>query len=249
MVQLPTVDVSVAVATPTGLITPIITGADGRGVANISETVKEMAGRGRGGKLLPHEFQGGTFSVSNLGMFGITSFSAVINPPQSCILAVGGTTPKVLVDDEGNPNIRQMGSFTISSGARVTDDEVAGCFFDDDLSGGRVRVSCVCAVRRQNATGFITIISPSSSRAAAQIELDASCSPRHALRGVPGSAAAEGLPSAAATLAATAAESFSYRWSGALRAVPRLLPGLAGPAPGLLGAAATLAATAAESFW
>ena len=102
VVQLPTVDISVAVASDNGLITPIITGADGRGVTNISATVREMAGRAREGKLLPEEFQGGTFTISNLGMFGITSFSAVINPPQACILAVGGTRPVVAVDDEGN---------------------------------------------------------------------------------------------------------------------------------------------------
>jgi pyruvate/2-oxoglutarate dehydrogenase complex dihydrolipoamide acyltransferase (E2) component len=63
----------------------------GRGITNISAEVRALAGRAREGGLAPHEFQGGTFSISNLGMFGINSFSAVINPPQACILAVGGT--------------------------------------------------------------------------------------------------------------------------------------------------------------
>lgn len=125
VVQLPTVDISVAVASDNGLITPIITGADGRGVTNISATVREMAGRAREGKLLPEEFQGGTFTISNLGMFGITSFSAVINPPQACILAVGGTRPVVAVDDEGNHVIKNMCSFTLSTDGRVCDDELA----------------------------------------------------------------------------------------------------------------------------
>jgi len=120
-VQLPNVDVSIAVASDNGLITPIITGADGRGVTNIAATVREMAGRAREGKLLPEEFQGGSFTISNLGMFGITSFSAVINPPQACILAVGGTRPVVALDH----SIQSMCSFTLSSDARVVDDEMA----------------------------------------------------------------------------------------------------------------------------
>lgn len=124
VIQQPTVDISVAVATPTGLITPIVTGADGRGLTNISSTVRELAGRAREGKLQPHEFQGGSFSVSNLGMMGITKFSAVINPPQACILAVGAPRPVV----KGTPEdfeIKQMATFTLSSDARVCNDEEA----------------------------------------------------------------------------------------------------------------------------
>eukprot|EP00040_Diaphanoeca_grandis_P028427 m.164654 g.164654 ORF g.164654 m.164654 type:complete len:480 (+) comp31349_c0_seq1:87-1526(+) len=121
VVPLTTVDISVAVATPTGLITPIVTGADGRGMVDISTTVKELAGRAREGKLQPHEFQGGTFSVSNLGMMGVSSFSAVINPPQACILAVGATKPKINADF----TVSQVATFTLSSDARVVDDEDA----------------------------------------------------------------------------------------------------------------------------
>jgi pyruvate dehydrogenase E2 component (dihydrolipoamide acetyltransferase) len=82
-------DVSVAVAAPSGLITPVITNADTKGLAAISTEMKTLAGKARDGKLMPHEYQGGTASLSNLGMFGIKQFDAVINPPQGMILAVG----------------------------------------------------------------------------------------------------------------------------------------------------------------
>ncbi|MBV7260012.1 pyruvate dehydrogenase complex dihydrolipoamide acetyltransferase [Erythrobacter crassostreae] len=82
-------DVSVAVAAPTGLITPIIRDAGRKGLAEISTEMKELAGKARDGKLQPHEYQGGTVSLSNLGMFGTKQFDAVINPPQGMILAVG----------------------------------------------------------------------------------------------------------------------------------------------------------------
>jgi pyruvate dehydrogenase E2 component (dihydrolipoamide acetyltransferase) len=82
-------DISVAVAAPSGLITPVITQADTKGLAAISTEMKTLAGKARDGKLMPHEYQGGTASLSNLGMFGIKQFDAVINPPQGMILAVG----------------------------------------------------------------------------------------------------------------------------------------------------------------
>ncbi len=82
-------DISVAVAAPSGLITPIVHDAASRGVASISSEMKELAGKAQEGKLQPYEFQGGTASLSNLGMFGIKQFEAVINPPQAVILAVG----------------------------------------------------------------------------------------------------------------------------------------------------------------
>ncbi|KAG0090264.1 hypothetical protein BGZ93_004328 [Podila epicladia] len=88
--QLQNIDISVAVATPTGLITPIVKGADTRGVQSISQVVKELADKAKKGKLKPEEYQGGSFSISNLGMFGVTSFTAIINNPQAAILAVGG---------------------------------------------------------------------------------------------------------------------------------------------------------------
>ncbi|AKM07000.1 pyruvate dehydrogenase complex dihydrolipoamide acetyltransferase [Pelagerythrobacter marensis] len=82
-------DISVAVAAPSGLITPIVTDAGRKGLAQISTEMKELAGKARDGKLQPHEYQGGTASLSNLGMFGTKQFDAVINPPQAMILAVG----------------------------------------------------------------------------------------------------------------------------------------------------------------
>ena len=93
-------DVSVAVSTPAGLITPIIVGADTKAVGAISTEMKEMAGRAKEGKLQPHEYQGGTASLSNMGMFGIKHFEAVINPPQGMIMAIGaGEKRPYLVDD------------------------------------------------------------------------------------------------------------------------------------------------------
>jgi len=94
-------DVSVAVAAPSGLITPVITEADTKSLATISKEMKELAGKARDGKLQPHEYQGGTASLSNLGMFGIKQFDAVINPPQGMILAVGaGQKSPYVVDGE-----------------------------------------------------------------------------------------------------------------------------------------------------
>jgi pyruvate dehydrogenase E2 component (dihydrolipoamide acetyltransferase) len=82
-------DISVAVATPNGLITPIVKQAESKGLTQIASEMKDLAARARDGKLKPEEFQGGTFSISNLGMFGVKQFEAVINPPQGCILAIG----------------------------------------------------------------------------------------------------------------------------------------------------------------
>ncbi len=83
------VDISVAVAIPDGLITPIVRNADLKGLAQISSEMKDLAARARAGRLKPEEFQGGTFSISNLGMYGVKEFAAVINPPQGAILAIG----------------------------------------------------------------------------------------------------------------------------------------------------------------
>ena len=93
-------DVSVAVSIPSGLITPIITGADSKGVAAISTEMKDLASRAKEGKLQPQEYQGGTASLSNMGMFGIKQFEAVINPPQGMIMAIGaGEKRPYVVDD------------------------------------------------------------------------------------------------------------------------------------------------------
>jgi len=98
------VDVSVAVATDKGLLTPIIKNAHQKGLATIAKEIRELASRAREGKLKPEEFQGGTVSVSNLGMFGISEFSAVINPPQGAILAVGEGRQVVLPAASSSPS-------------------------------------------------------------------------------------------------------------------------------------------------
>lgn len=123
--QYNSVDVNVAVSTDRGLITPIVFGAEKKGLIEISNDVKELAARAREGKLQPHEFQGGTFSVSNLGMYGIHHFSAIINPPQACILALGGTTEKVIPTDnaQGYKSVTVMYA-TLSCDHRVVDGAV-----------------------------------------------------------------------------------------------------------------------------
>ncbi|KAJ8275922.1 hypothetical protein COCON_G00076740 [Conger conger] len=119
------VDVSVAVSTANGLITPIVFNAHIKGLATISQDVGSLAAKARDGKLQPHEFQGGTFTISNLGMFGIKNFSAIINPPQACILAVGGSERRLLpADNEKGFDVASMMSVTLSCDHRVVDGAV-----------------------------------------------------------------------------------------------------------------------------
>ena len=127
--QYNTVDVSIAVSTPTGLITPIIFDADTKGLSLIAREVKTLALRAREGRLDPAEFQGGTFTISNLGMFGISGFSAVINPPQSSILAVGSATKKLVPgspspDGKILPKVASVLTTTLSCDHRVVDGAV-----------------------------------------------------------------------------------------------------------------------------
>ncbi|KAF9569685.1 pyruvate dehydrogenase [Agrocybe pediades] len=119
-------DISVAVATPTGLITPIIKDAGGKGLATISAETKALAKKARDGKLQPQEYQGGTFTISNLGMYGIDHFTAIINPPQSCILAVGSTQAKLVPapeEERGFKTVQSM-NVTLSSDHRTVDGAV-----------------------------------------------------------------------------------------------------------------------------
>jgi pyruvate dehydrogenase E2 component (dihydrolipoamide acetyltransferase) len=117
------VDISVAVAIPGGLITPIIREADRKGLVQISAEMKDLAARAKENKLKPEEFQGGTFSISNLGMFGIKQFEAVINPPQGCILAVGAGEQRAVVKD-GQLAVATVMSCTLSVDHRVVDGAV-----------------------------------------------------------------------------------------------------------------------------
>jgi pyruvate dehydrogenase E2 component (dihydrolipoamide acetyltransferase) len=114
------VDVSVAVAIPDGLITPIIRKADQKGLATISREMKDLAGRARAGKLKPEEFQGGGFSISNMGMFGVTEFSAIINPPQGAILAVAAGQKRPVVRNDALA-IATVMTCTLSVDHRVVD--------------------------------------------------------------------------------------------------------------------------------
>ncbi len=113
-------DVGVAVAVEDGLFTPVIRSADEKTLSTISNEMKDLAGRARNKKLAPHEYQGGATAVSNLGMFGIREFSAVINPPHGTILAVGAGTPRPVVKD-GEVAVATIMSATLSCDHRVVD--------------------------------------------------------------------------------------------------------------------------------
>jgi pyruvate dehydrogenase E2 component (dihydrolipoamide acetyltransferase) len=113
-------DVAVAVAVPGGLFTPVVKSTDTKTLRQISEEVKDLAGRARGKKLAPHEYQGGSSSVSNLGMYGITQFSAVINPPHGTILAVGVGEERVYAD-KGQVKVGQFMTVTCACDHRAVD--------------------------------------------------------------------------------------------------------------------------------
>ena len=121
------VDVSVAVATPTGLITPIVKKADCKGLAEISVEMKNLAAKARDGKLMPEEYQGGGFTISNLGMYGIKEFAAIINPPQGAILAVGAGEQRPVVK-KGALAIATVMTCTLSVDHRVIDGAVGAEF-------------------------------------------------------------------------------------------------------------------------
>ena len=118
-----TVDISVAVATANGLITPIVRDAGAKTLSAISQEMKKLAARAIAGKLKPDEFNGGGFSVSNLGMYGIKNFSAIINPPQSCILAVGAGEKRAVVRGD-KVAIATVMSCTLSVDHRSVDGAV-----------------------------------------------------------------------------------------------------------------------------
>ncbi|MCS6892775.1 MAG: 2-oxo acid dehydrogenase subunit E2, partial [Rhodovarius sp.] len=118
------IDISVAVAVPDGLITPIIRQADRLGLAAISNTMKDLAARARAGKLKPEEYQGGCFSISNLGMYGVRDFAAIINPPQAAILAVGAGEQRPVVKD-GQLAVATVMTCRLSVDHRVIDGALA----------------------------------------------------------------------------------------------------------------------------
>jgi pyruvate dehydrogenase E2 component (dihydrolipoamide acetyltransferase) len=120
-------DIGVAVAIEDGLITPVIRSADKKSLSQIAAEVRELAGRARTRRLKPEEYTGATFSISNLGMFGITEFTAVINPPEAAILAVGEMKPEPVVRD-GEMTVRQIMRVTMSCDHRVIDGATGAQF-------------------------------------------------------------------------------------------------------------------------
>ncbi|SJL05784.1 related to dihydrolipoamide acetyltransferase component of pyruvate dehydrogenase complex, mitochondrial precursor [Armillaria ostoyae] len=120
-------DISVAVATPSGLITPIIRDVGAKGLATISTEAKGLAKKAREGKLAPSDYQGGTFTISNLGMYDVSHFTAIINPPQSCILAVGSTQATIVPapEEERGFKTAQIMKVTLSSDHRTVDGAIA----------------------------------------------------------------------------------------------------------------------------
>ena len=129
------IDISIAVAIPNGLITPIVTNTDKLGLTEISDKVRDLAGRARDGKLAPEEYTGGTFCISNLGMFGIDEFTAIVNPPQAAILAVGGGVKRIVptpyvdgAEEQAKPTIKTIMTARLSSDRRVIDEATASLF-------------------------------------------------------------------------------------------------------------------------
>jgi pyruvate dehydrogenase E2 component (dihydrolipoamide acetyltransferase) len=118
------IDISVAVAIPDGLITPIVRNADIKGLAAISNEMKDLGARAKAGKLKPEEFQGGGFSISNMGMYGVSHFAAIINPPQAGILAVGAGTQRAVVKG-GALAIATVMTCQLSVDHRVIDGSLA----------------------------------------------------------------------------------------------------------------------------
>ena len=124
------VDISVAVSIPDGLITPIIRSADSKGLAAIGKEVKELVGKARNGSLSLDEYQGGSFTISNLGMFGaVDSFTAILNPPQAAILAVAGTSKQLKLI---NGEVKEVSvcKLTLTSDHRVIDGALAAEFMN-----------------------------------------------------------------------------------------------------------------------
>ena len=125
------VDVSVAVAVDGGIYTPIVKNADQMGLLEISATIKNLVKKARDGKLTPQEFQGGSISISNLGMYGVQEFYSIINQPQSCIIAVGTIENSVIALENGQIAVQPTCTITFSADHRVIDGAVLAPFAND----------------------------------------------------------------------------------------------------------------------
>jgi pyruvate dehydrogenase E2 component (dihydrolipoamide acetyltransferase) len=128
IIQYGNVDISVAVAIDDGLMTPIVKNTNQKNILQISREVKDLAKRARAQKLKPEEYQGGSFSISNLGMYSITSFYAIINPPQSCILSIGTTKKVPMYDEYDELKMQNVMIVTLSCDHRVVDGVTAAMF-------------------------------------------------------------------------------------------------------------------------
>ena len=121
------IHIGVAVAIEDGLIVPVVKFADNKSIAHISAEVKQLADKAKNKKLQPQEFEGNTFTISNLGMFGIDEFTAIINPPDACILAVGAAKETVVVEN-GQMQVGNVMKVTLSCDHRVVDGAVGSAF-------------------------------------------------------------------------------------------------------------------------
>lgn len=125
------INMGVAVAIEQGLIVPVVQNADRKGIGEITSVLNGMVDRARKGELEPADVSGGSFTISNLGPFGIEQFTAIINPPQAAILAVGATQPEVVLDEEGQITAKPIMRMTLSADHRIVDGSVAAHFLND----------------------------------------------------------------------------------------------------------------------
>lgn len=125
------INVGVAVALEAGLIVPVVRNVDSKSVSELAAEIKDLALRARDGQLVPAEVRGGTFTISNLGPFGVEQFNAIINPPEAAILAVGATQNEVVADEQGQVAVRPMMHTTLTADHRVVDGAVAAHFVAD----------------------------------------------------------------------------------------------------------------------
>ena len=130
VLQMEASDISVAVAIEGGLFTPVLLDADSKSLSKLAVEMKDLAARARSRKLAPHEYQGGSFSISNLGMMGIDNFDAVINPPQGAILAVGAGKKRPVVSEDGTLSVATVMSVTMSVDHRVIDGALGAELLD-----------------------------------------------------------------------------------------------------------------------
>ena len=130
IIQFGSVDISVAVAIEDGLMTPIVRNADRKNMIQISREVKELVKKAQSQRLKPEEYQGGGFSISNLGMYSIKSFYAIINPPQSCILSIGNTRETPMFDKNGNVIKKHVMNISLSCDHRVVDGATGAIFLN-----------------------------------------------------------------------------------------------------------------------